>query len=456
MALYLFTFKGEALYDKELSRTTFLHHINDLQRGIYDAKQAASLFTEMCRGLKTLSGLPFDCSADDSACHIRANMIQHYLHYYSENTQLLNKIDFYMEQLSTLQYRIPDIQEAVSTNLKVPVKLVTCPILSQKRHTIGSFQEGFKLFIRLHQNEIDNMTRSTWDPNNILTTIKFISYTFILHKYMKLSIDKAVVRDVLDLELLSGGRVRREFIEMKRCITMLSMSYLIYISSSIMPAYNFKSLLLNVSIEVRGKICCPIFLSFLSLMFNWKAVHTNILLHGRRFCLHGYHDNFWLIRSRKHNSLDRNSNIKLNYHWEVNLVKNNVSIYQKYSPAIIIAANSLNGSLEDYINLIRQPKIHRHDDISCTENLEFIESIQKHDFQDIVLHYAAKHKQHVVSSIKSDRWTETLKAISPEIWRIYQRYNQNSSNSLIIQHVFCDDILEYIKRISIINVAETF
>ncbi|CAG8831940.1 10325_t:CDS:2, partial [Gigaspora margarita] len=229
----------EALYDKLLNRTTFLHHINDLQRGIYEAKQAISLFTEMCRGLKTPSGLLFDCSADDSACQIRADMIRHYLHYYSQNTQLLDKIDFYIEQLSTLQCRIPDIQKAISANLKVPIKFVNCPVLSQRRHTIGSFQEGFNLFIHLYQNEND---MSTWDPNNILITIKFISYTFILHKYMKLSIDKAVLRYVHDVKHLGGYRVQLEFKEMKRCISMLSMSYLTYISSSIMPVHNFTRL----------------------------------------------------------------------------------------------------------------------------------------------------------------------------------------------------------------------
>ncbi|CAG8831939.1 10324_t:CDS:2 [Gigaspora margarita] len=192
-------------------------------------------------------------------------------------------------------------------------------------------------------------------------------------------------------------------------------------------------------------------------MFNWQADHTNFLLHGRRFCLHGYHDNFWLIRSQNQdNSLSRNSDINFNNQWEAILVKNNISIYQMYSPAIIIAAISLNGAPEDYIDLIRQPKVHKHDDISCAENLKLIESVQKHDFQDIIFQNAAQHKQYVVSSIKTDRWTETLQAFSPEVWGIYQKYNKKSSNSLIIQHVYCDDILEYIKRKNNVTVAESF
>ncbi|KAK9719843.1 hypothetical protein K7432_004551 [Basidiobolus ranarum] len=456
MSLYLYLTETDQLRNMTVRRNTYSTQIETLERGVGEALDALSLFVDICNGTQESGLRSYDCHVADCGCHYRADMLIYLIQHYGGDRNKLMEIENYVSQLHQVSKRISEVQEKFKT-MTNPREMCSALGIDVHAETVESLHT--KLGIQVDSNGWYNNSTDTWDPNNPWMVCKFLTFAYVLRKYMKITMIDGNLIGRLHIKELGGNRVRKEFLEMQKCVSGLSMSYIQCIHEELQLPPMIKSLIeKTIAKSPKEVTTCSTYVGFMPLAWRWQLQKQNILVHIRRFCQEGFHNNYFVLRSHY-----QPKNQKMKGHkgegkqfppwsWDFEQVDHQELIARRsyHGSSLIIAGNSFDGYIDGYLQRMADTNCRKHDE-DCEENTNHCKQLLKRDFTDILLHNIAQHEPYPFQ-YDEEKWETTLRDHCGEQFEEYKTYARNADSLgcgrkmdlFTIQHISAENAVSYV------------
>ncbi|KAL1919658.1 uncharacterized protein VTP21DRAFT_1589 [Calcarisporiella thermophila] len=517
MSVYLFAEPFEPIYSKQIKRGQYAAHVEDIKRGITNTIEALQQFIRLCLGDYSGGGsLAFDAHVGDCGCQYRACMILELLEIYSNDRTLIAKLINMIRELENLREQAT--LHLIKLNKLLPPKQLG---LNGKEETVPTLQQKLQLILQRDSEEdlpeqiiptIDAQFTPVWQPYNSWFTTKFLAFCYVLRKYKIIVSENGTVTHRLHLKELGGKKVANEFKTMQSYISLLSVEYVKTKSSELGLPNPLNKLIENAKASSAKNIyATPCFLGFIPIRALWFYRRVPILLHLRRFCNEGYHDNFIFVESlytgncgidssvsdtsstdgnnqafnfNFHNKFNfdeslatPSSSLLEHYGWRLSLLasseqfaankingikgspKSSFSAIEAISSTscIVMTANSIDGTYNDYYQRTTSQFESRHCDHACMDNLSLVDAVLHCDFDEILTHFFAQHEQYPFATEGTDQTIEdsplhnSMKAYAPGLRDEYLNLRARADelgcgrnmHLMSFQHVFSEQPLRY-------------
>ncbi|GAB1196914.1 hypothetical protein APSETT444_006194 [Aspergillus pseudonomiae] len=293
-----------------------------------------------------------------------------------------------------------------------------------------------------------------WNPLDVWTMVRFITYCFVLSKYKgfrrfqhvvgaRIDPEAAIqagdemVRDVWDYSLFhykyskATRRIELEFGILQSWVSKLSCAWLYDIAKASSASPGIDSLMMRtIRTSSTNLTCIPTYVGYLAMRELWGKDGDPLILVDRHFCDSGYHSNFFFatLSLESTNATDRDGfppqrlPLKQKVTWKIERISKEwlQQHEDQHLPHVIIMGNSIEGSYDDYMTASSTRQ--RHEGHDCDDNEAHIAKFLVHDHDRLTLSFFARHRHYTFdlnSSKNSINVADEREEVAEQMERVF-------------------------------------